>query len=97
MEVVIIPNDAFKELMKKLESLESKIEKLTAKKPRLEDEYIDSVDVCKLLQVSRKTLDRYKAFDMIPTVKIKQKVYYRFGDLEEFMKRNTKLKHKSIL
>ena len=89
MEVITIQSEAFKALMNKLNAMEEQIEKIGNRRPRLEDEYIDSTEVCRLLQVSRKTLDRYREQDLIPYTKIKKRVYYRFSDLDAFMQRNS--------
>lgn len=97
MEVVTMQSEVFQALMKKLNSMESQIEKMSQKRPRLEDEYIDSTEVCRLLKISRKTLERYRDKDMIPYTKIKRRVFYRFADLDEFMLRNSVKTNRGIL
>jgi predicted DNA-binding transcriptional regulator AlpA len=97
MEVVTMQSEVFHALMKKLNSMEDEIIKIGNRKPRLEDEYLDSTEVCKLLQISRKTLERYRQKDMIPYIKLKKRVYYKFCDIEEFMQNNTSHKNFGIL
>jgi len=97
MELVTLSSEAFQELMKKLTAMEHQIEKLGTRRPRLEDEYIDSTEVCRLLHISRKTLERYREKDMIPYTKIKKRIYYRFADLEAFMQRNAHVPKQTIL
>ncbi len=97
MEVITIQSEAFQTLMKKLNAMEEQIEKIGNRRPRLEDEYIDSSEVCRLLQISRKTLERYRENDMIPYTKIKKRIYYRFRDIDAFMERNYVKPKPSIL
>lgn len=92
MEDTKLQSELFQEIMKKLQSLEFQIEKIGRRKPRLEDEYIDTIEVCRMMNVCRKTLERYRDLNMIPCVKIKRRVYYRFSDLEDFMKQHAENK-----
>lgn len=51
-----------------------------------EDEKIlDNQDLCFLLKISKRTLQRYRANDLLPYFKINNKPYYKASDIREFV------------
>ncbi len=45
--------------------------------PKLEDELLDNQDLCLMLHVSKRTLQRYRSSGMIPYRLLKRKPYYK--------------------
>ncbi|PLX07664.1 MAG: DNA-binding protein [Marinilabiliales bacterium] len=89
MNVITIESDAFKQIMDKLQSLESKfIElKMEAITP-LSEKWMDNQDVLLLLKISKRTLQSYRDTNKIPYSQIGHKIYYKASDVEKFLKKN---------
>lgn len=51
----------------------------------LEDDTMDNQDVCMLLHVSKRTLQRYRSDGLLPYRMHRHKTYYRRSDVEMFI------------
>ena len=51
------------------------------------DELLDNQDVCLLLGITPRTLQRYKRYKLMPYEKIKGKSYYKKSDVVSALKR----------
>ena len=51
----------------------------------LEEDTMDNQDVCMLLHVSKRTLQRYRSDGLLPYRMHRHKTYYRRADVELFM------------
>ena len=49
---------------------------------------LDNQDLCLILHVSSRTLQRYRSEGLLPFFKIGQKIYYRASDVQDFVYRN---------
>lgn len=47
---------------------------------------LDNSDLCKLLNVSKRTLQRYRSIGAIPYQSIYHKTYYKESDVEKFIR-----------
>lgn len=54
--------------------------------PKLEDELLDNQDLCLMLHVSKRTLQRYRSSGMLPYRLLKRKPYYKRSDVEDFIR-----------
>lgn len=54
--------------------------------PKLEDELLDNQDLCLMLHVSKRTLQRYRSSGMLPYRLLKRKPYYKRSDVENFIR-----------
>jgi len=50
------------------------------------ERYLDNQDLCQLLNVSKRTLQRYRSLGVLPYQCIYHKTYYREKDVEAFIK-----------
>ncbi len=74
-------------IMKKLDALETKVSKKEKVKHRLDGEaLLDNQDVCMMLNVSKRTLQRYRSSGQLPFKQIKRKTYYLDSDVQCFIK-----------
>ncbi|GAB6395198.1 MAG: helix-turn-helix domain-containing protein/DNA-binding protein [Bacteroidales bacterium] len=53
-----------------------------------DDKPLDNQDLCQLLHVSFRTLQRYRSDGSLPFHKRGQKIYYKLSDVREFVYRN---------
>lgn len=91
MNVITIESEAFAQIMNKLKSLEERfIEmKLEADYP-LKEKWLDTEEVLKLLNTSKRTLQHHREENNISYSQIGYKVYYKASDIEKFLKENYK-------
>jgi len=89
MDSYIIDKE-FRAFMDKLtyrfDMLEKKIDRLTKQKNFLNgDELLDNQDLCLLLKISKRSLQRYRDKRVLPFHTIEGKVYYKSSDIHEFL------------
>lgn len=75
-------------IMKRFDTIDKKLDRLARIKDVMEeDELLDNQDVCMLLGITHRTLQRYKQHKLLPYQKIKGKSYYRKSDVLIALKR----------
>lgn len=79
----------FNLILKRFDNIDSKLEKLSQEKISEESDFLDNEGVQRLLNISERTLQRYKQHKLLPYAQIKGKSYYRKSDVYEIL--NTKL------
>lgn len=73
-------------ILERIEMLNKKIEKLNNTKNQLNgDSLLDNQDLCLLLKVSNRTLQRYRSSGILPYKRIQQKTYYLESDVHKFI------------
>ena len=73
-------------ILERVEMLNKKIEKLNNSKNQLNgDTLLDNQDLCLLLKVSKRTLQRYRSSGILPYKRIQQKTYYLESDVHKFI------------
>jgi predicted site-specific integrase-resolvase len=66
--------------------LNKKLEKLNNTKNQIDgDTLLDNQDLCLLLKVSNRTLQRYRSSGILPYRRIMQKTYYLESDVHKFI------------
>ena len=53
-----------------------------------DDKLLDNQDLCFLLHISKRTLQRYRTDGVLPFLKHGQKIYYKASDVREFANRS---------
>lgn len=73
-------------ILKKLDVLETKVSKKEKVKHTVDGEaLLDNQDVCMMLNVSKRTLQRYRSSGELPFKQIKRKTYYLDSDVQHFI------------
>lgn len=76
-------------LLERLEMIERALEKLTRRQNMLDGERLyDNQDLCQLLNISKRTLQRYRSSGELPYHTIYHKTYYRESDIHTFIRTN---------
>jgi len=74
-------------IMDRFDQLEKVIQKLNKRDNMLEGERLyDNQDVCQLLNISKRTLQRYRSNGELPFHSIYHKTYYKESDLHTFIR-----------
>ena len=85
MEVVTIEKDTFEEIVRDVDEINSMAEDLLKKFKPARTEWLDHVNVCQMLNISKRTLQNYKDQKIIPYPRISRKSYFKLSDIENFL------------
>ena len=81
-------SNEFQQIMEKLELIVTMLKKLSEKKDILNsEEYMDNGDMCALLGITKRTLQRYRQYGVVPYYMMKGKPYYKKDEVQESLKR----------
>ena len=93
MDIVIIERKTFDLLLESVRALGRKVDFLVEKsKDRRLAKWMDSEDVCKALNMSKRSLQSLRDKDMLPCTQIGRKFYYKPSDVESFILRGANIK-----
>jgi phage-related minor tail protein len=100
MEVITIENQAFSQLLTNLDNLTREIrsqnssnkknddQQLPKIKLSLGDQWLDNEDVCKVLRVTKRTLQNYRDNFVLPYSQIGKKILYKASDVQLILEKN---------
>ena len=88
-----IDNEVFEKWAKKIDGtmreMGKDLKSLVNTKDIFENErLLDNQDLCLMLHVSPRTLQRYRSEGLLPFVKRGQKIYYKASDVQKFVYKN---------
>jgi hypothetical protein len=86
MALIAIETESIQEIMKSLEEIKKKLD--TKKKPALSERWFDNQVVCKLLNISKRTLQHYRDSSLLPFSQIGAKIYYKASDIEAYLNKH---------
>jgi hypothetical protein len=78
-------------ILSQFDLLQKKLERLDKKDVVINDEnLLDNQDLCLLLKVSKRTLQRFRSLGKLPYKRIGKKTYYLESDVHEFIQNGFK-------
>ena len=85
MQVVMMESEAYQNLIDRLDRIEKYVIKVTERQAALDDDdvWLDNEQVCKLLDVSARSLQRYRSDGKLPYQMYGKKCRYRLSDVEK--------------
>jgi hypothetical protein len=84
MEIIAIERKTFEQMIQSFEGFVSQVRNLCGN-DRNNEKWLDNEAVCKLLQISKRTLQSYRDNGTIPFSQIGHKCYYKTSDIEQFI------------
>jgi excisionase family DNA binding protein len=88
-KIVIMEEEALAKLTKRIDKLSEQVEQLNTKNNSgFKERWLISEDVCKTLNISKRTLQELRTQKQISFSKIGRKIYYRASDIELFLESN---------
>jgi hypothetical protein len=84
MELKLVSDDAYNQLMKKLEEIKKYLDENYKKNP-LDEIWLDNQEVCRLLKISKRTLQTYRDRHMIPYSQVVGKIYFKASDIQKHL------------
>jgi len=92
-EVLGALNDLKSMVSERFDKIDDKLYRMVHLKTVLDnDELIDNQDLCILLGVTKRTVQRYRNLKLIPFFKIDKKVYYKKSDVMKFFQSHNQRK-----
>lgn len=88
MEIITLESESFQRLIDKLDQVHQELVKLQDPKKQLSKEWIDTYDVCHVLNISRRTLTKYLSQGRLNYSKIEGKNFFKLQDVEQFLLEN---------
>jgi hypothetical protein len=85
MEAIIFTKDQFKDLMSKLDTIQSQINIKAGPK---QETYLGNVEFMTLLDVSKRTAQTWRDEGKISFSQVGGKIYYKLSDVDKFMQEN---------
>ena len=78
----------FQQIMDKLNAMDQKLDRMIKVKNAMDgDKLLDNHDLCMLLGVTKRTLQRYRQLQKIIFYRIDGKTYYKASEIQEFLQR----------
>jgi hypothetical protein len=86
-----------KRIMERFERLENSLTKPPERqRPTFNGEILlDNQDLCVMLNVTKRTLQRYRSLGWLPFRQIDQKTYYLKSEVDKFIKEHFEKRHKN--
>lgn len=78
-------NQALNEILERLDKMEDQSNSITQ---TIQKEWIDSQEVCLLLNISKRTLQNYRDTGKIPYSSVDGKMYYKYRDIMDILEKN---------
>ena len=88
MEVVTIERRTFSYVCERFTEFAKRIDSLCNTHTQKVENWLDSQEVCLLLRISKRTLQRYRNNGVLKFYSIYHKTYYKESDLHEFIRNN---------
>lgn len=85
MEIITIEACTFEAWKKKFEDFIERIDTLCAPHQKQNETWLDNSDVCRLLNVSSRTMQTYRDTGKLPYSQINGKLYYKTSDIKNFV------------
>jgi len=87
MHAVIITKEEFDQILVKLDEIREGLYKQVSPSPK-QERYLTNAEVCDLLKVSRRTLQRYRDEGRIAFSQVGATIRYKAADVEQFLRDN---------
>ena len=82
-------SNEFQQIMNKLDAMDRKLDRMTRVKDAMDgDKLLDNHDMCMLVGVTKRTLQRYRQLEKVTYYKIDGKTYYKSSEIQDFLKRH---------
>jgi len=89
MEVITITSEAFQQLMSRIENIENYFKHVVKNQP-LSEQWLDIEETCKLLKISKRTLQGYRDGGLLTFSQIGGKIYISASAIEEHLRNHTR-------
>lgn len=85
MEFIAIEKRTFEALSKAFECFSMRMDKLCSRQTKQLSKWLDNEDVCRLLRISKRTLQTFRDKGILPYSQINHKMFYKASDVEKLL------------
>ncbi|MCC8089190.1 MAG: helix-turn-helix domain-containing protein [Rikenellaceae bacterium] len=86
MEIINIEGRTFRAMMERFEAFAKEVESVCGNKgERRLSKWLDTQEVCVILDISKRTLQKLRDNGTLPFTRIENKMYYRPSDVEKLI------------
>ena len=82
MEIIAIEKKTLEAVERAFERFENRMEELCARHTKRLSQWLDNGEVCRLLNISKRTLQTYRDNGILPYSQINHKMFYKSSDIE---------------
>lgn len=86
MGIILIEQKVWEKMLESFSELTGKVRKLTERNTGLKT-WLDNEDVCRMLNISKRTLQSYRDSGKLAFSQINHKIYYKPEDVEAFLRK----------
>lgn len=86
MEIIAFEKSTLDAVNNAFEKFVSRIDEIYAKHNKKVSKWLDSSEVCQLLNISKRTLQTYRENGTLPYARINHKMFYKSSDIEQLFK-----------
>ena len=77
MEYMMVEKRSYDRLVARIEALARRVSELCRRQDKTLQHWLDNEEVCLLLNIQKRTLQRYRERGLLPCTQIRHKVYYK--------------------
>lgn len=89
MKIITIDARAFEAWKNKFNEFVERMDAICTPHRKRSEKWLDNSDVCRLLNVSARTMQSYRDTGKLPYSQINNKLYYKATDVEAFVRSKT--------
>ena len=89
MQVITITTDAYTQLIDKIEAIAANMSPKPKENP-LTETWLDTLEVCQILKISKRTLQSYRDNGVLPFSQVSGKIYFKASDIEHHLENHYK-------
>lgn len=81
----MVEKRSYDRLVARIEALARRVSELCRRQDKTLQHWLDNEEVCLLLNIQKRTLQRYRERGLLPCTQIRHKVYYKTTDVERLL------------
>lgn len=81
----MVEKRSYDRLVERIGALAGRVAELCRRQDKTLQHWLDNEEVCLLLNIQKRTLQRYRERELLPCTQIRHKVYYKTADVERLL------------
>ncbi|WP_337439978.1 helix-turn-helix domain-containing protein [Alistipes sp.] len=82
---MMVEKRSYDRLVARIGALAGRVAELCRRQDKTLQHWLDNEEVCLLLNIQKRTLQRYRERGLLPCTQIRHKVYYKTADVERLL------------
>ena len=81
----MVEKRSYERLVARIEALARRVSELCRRQDKALQPWLDNEEVCLLLNIQKRALQRYRERGLLPCTQIRHKIYYKTEDVERLL------------